>query len=92
LALSRASFDSTPAELRRMRRWHTDSFPEVLPPQRGCPPNRGMLDMLCTVAHQHVSSRLSRPTRDAVTARNRRTVPVHTSQSDDGSVRSVWLF
>src|SRR5436190_14213607 len=35
--------DSPTAELRRMRRWHTDSFPEVLPPQCRCPANRGML-------------------------------------------------
>ena len=35
--------DGTASELRRMRRWHTDSFPEVLPPQRRCPANRGML-------------------------------------------------
>ncbi len=35
--------DGTPAELRRVRTGHADSFPRWLPPQCGCPKNRGML-------------------------------------------------
>jgi hypothetical protein len=35
--------DGPTAELRRMRRWRGDSSSEVLPPQRRCPVNRGML-------------------------------------------------
>ena len=62
--------DGPTPELRRMRRWHTDSFPEVLPPQCRCPANRGML-----TARDHLSEgtfrRIRAPRSDAAASMRR---------------------